>query len=293
MASDIHSAPTLEAMIRAGAAALEGAETPRLDARVLARHALGCDDAALIARAADPVPDRVKDAFENYIRRRDGGEPVAYVTGVKEFWGLEFAVNAQVLIPRNDSECLIDAIITRCDRKSALRMLDLGTGSGCLLCALLHEFPNASGLGVDISPAAVGIAGRNAAATGVGERAEWRVSDWFENVDGQFDVIIANAPYIPEGDRNRLPVDVSAYEPAPALFSGADGLDAYRKIFKGAPAHLADEAIMVVEYGDARQGSALRRVIAEALPRARASVIRDLAARERGAVLEVPAGNRD
>ena len=133
--------------------------------------------------------------------RRAGGEPIAYIIGTKEFWGLEFTVTHDVLIPRGDSECMIESVLARRDRSDALRILDLGTGSGCLLCALLSEYPAATGIGVDISPKAIDIASLNATKLGLAKRSEFRASDWFSEIDAQFDVIVANAPYIPQSDR--------------------------------------------------------------------------------------------
>lgn len=285
MSPEIDDAKSIGAMIRAGAAMLSCSSSPRLDARVLAKHALDCDDAALIARADDAVEENIKTAFCDLIMRRAVGEPVAYITGVKEFWGMPFHVTRDVLIPRADSECLIEAACEDADRSAPLRILDLGTGSGCLLCALLKELPNASGIGVDQSAAAVEIAKKNAVALGFSGRADCFVSDWFENVNGVFDIIIANAPYIPAGRRSGLIIDVSDFEPPAALFAGADGLDAYRRIFGGVRAHMAESGCVIAEYGDEEQGKMMRAMAAAAVPDAEFSTIRDLAIRERGLAL--------
>lgn len=285
MSPDIFGASTLEAMMRAGAAALPDSSSPRLDARVLAKTVLGCDDAGLISRAPEVVGDDVKRKYDALIMRRAGGEPVAYITGVKEFWGQSFKVTRDVLIPRSDSECLIEAVLARRPEKGKLRILDLGSGSGCLLCALLTEFPQATGVGVDVSGGAIKVARENALLLGLSARAEFIKSDWFENVEGAFDVVIANAPYIPDGDKAGLIVDVSDYEPSGALFAGADGLDAYRHILGEIAGHLAPGAHLILEYGQAEQGAALRAMIANSLPNGEISVVRDLAARERGVII--------
>ena len=293
MSSDIAGAKSIGAMVRAGAAMLVGSSSPRLDAQVLAKYALNCDDAALIARADDAADENVKMAFGDLIMRRAVGEPVAYITGVKEFWGLPFRVTPDVLIPRADSECLIEAACEGADRSAPLRILDLGTGSGCLLCAVLRELPKASGVGVDQSAAAIEIAQKNAGALGFSGRAAFFVSDWFENVNGVFDIIIANAPYIPSERRSGLMIDVSEFEPPAALFAGADGLDAYRRIFNGVSAHLAESGCVIVEYGDQGQGEKIRAMAAAAVPDAEPSIIRDLAVRERGLALRRGGGKRD
>ena len=281
MSPEIDGAESISAMIRAGAAILSGSSSPGLDARVLAKHALDCDDAALIARANDPADYRIKATFCDLIMRRAVGEPIAYITGVREFWGMPFSVTRDVLIPRADSECLIEAACNGVNRTASLRILDLGTGSGCLLCALLTELPNASGVGVDQSAAAVELAQKNATALGLSARADLFVSDWFENVNGVFDIIIVNAPYIPTGQRSELMTDVSDFEPSAALFSGVDGLDAYRRIFDGVSAYLDESGCLVAEYGDNEQAEMLRALAAAAVPGAELSTIRDLAGRER------------
>ncbi len=280
-------------MIRAGADMLSASQSPRLDARVLAKFTLGCDDAALIARARDAADSAAKERFGNLILRRASGEPIAYITGEKEFWGMPFRVTRDVLIPRGDSECLVEAARDHVDARAPARILDLGTGSGCLLCALLSELPQASGLGVDVSPGAVAVARENAATLGLSARADFVVSNWFENVNGEFDIIIANAPYIPDGDRPGLIVDVSDYEPSLALFAGGDGLDAYRRIFEAVSGYLAQSGAFVLEYGDPVQGRELRAMAAANIPGAELSVIRDLAARERGLAVRKQPGKRD
>ncbi len=294
MSPEIAEAPSLEAMIRAGAKALSGSQSPRLDSRVLAKHVLSVDDAALIVRAADPVTDETKRAYDGVVMRRACGEPIAYITGVKEFWGMTFRVTRDVLIPRSDSECLVEAVVSRRPRGSVSRILDLGTGSGCLLCALLSEYPDAAGVGVDISGAAVAVARDNAARLGLAHQSAFAVSDWFENVDGAFDVVIANAPYIPDGDRAALVIDVSEFEPDSALFAGGDGLAAYRDIFRSACDYLTPDGLLVIEFGTPRQGEALREMIGTIWPAGEIGVIRDLAARDRGIALQLePVGKKD
>lgn len=278
--------PSVEGMIRAGVEALSNSQSPRLDARVLAKHVLGTDDAGLISQARERVSSVVNRDFQALIERRARGEPVAYIVGEKEFWGMTFGVAPDVLIPRADSECLIDALVSQVSQTDPLRILDLGTGSGALLCALLRELPQARGVGVDVSPAAINIATSNARQLGFADRAQFMVSDWFETVSGRFDIVIANAPYIPDGEGPELMIDVSDFEPALALFSGGDGLDAYRTILNGLPGCLKPSALCAFEYGSRGQGERLRELVAERLPGAKVSVIRDIAARERGIVVK-------
>lgn len=288
MHPDIKAASTIEALVRAGANILTESSSPRLDARVLAKRALNETDATLIVRSGENIKDSDKRKFDALITRRSAGEPVAYIVGVKEFWGLEFAVTRDVLIPRGDSESMIESVLARRDRSDSLQILDLGTGSGCLLCALLNEYPSAKGLGVDISPAAIAIAEANAKRLGVSERSEFRLSDWFDGVDGRYDLITANAPYIPEGERSDLAVDVSEYEPDLALFAGPDGTAAYEEIFKDVASYMNPGGLFLIEYSTAKQGVMLRSMLSQVLTGVKLDVYRDLAGRERGAIAQFP-----
>lgn len=169
---------SLDAALRKGAAALMDSTTAKLDARVLMKHALGVDDAALIARGRDMLTADRLDAFDRLIARRRAREPVAYIIGEKEFWSLSFRVTPDVLIPREDSECIIEAALERRGDSAQKAILDLGTGSGCLLCSLLTEFVDAEGLGVDRSHAALKVAGSNAERLGLTKRAKFMLGDW-------------------------------------------------------------------------------------------------------------------
>ena len=267
--------------LRRGANFLAKSQSASLDARVLLKHALNIDDAGLIARSNEVLPRDASANYADYLQRRGQGEPVAYITGVKEFWSLEFHVAPGVLIPREDSECLIEAIVARRDKNQKLRIVDLGTGSGCLLCALLSEFPNASGVGVDRSPIAVATAHANIERLGLSARASVAAGDWFAPLEGAFDIIVANPPYIPDGDLPGLPRDVGAFEPHEALFAGADGLDAYRVILADAPSRLAPEGLLVMECG-AGQAKSLLAMLAATEPLSSLFTIKDIAGRSRG-----------
>jgi release factor glutamine methyltransferase len=284
MAGEVSDALTLGKALREGAAQLNAAPTPLLDARILLKLASGLDDAGVIAKSDDPLPADQAKIFAGLIKRRAAGEPVAYITGVKEFWSLEFRVSPDVLIPRDDSECLIEAVIARRDKHQALSILDLGTGSGCLLCALLQEFPNSLGTGIDRSANAIVIARANSTKLGLAPRARFLVGDWARALGGGFDIIIANPPYIPESDSAGLPVDVG-YEPASALFAGKSGLDAYRAILAGAPRILKPGGLIVFEAGDG-QGEKLVEMVTKTFREAEISILNDLKGRPRGVIAE-------
>ncbi|WP_165793842.1 peptide chain release factor N(5)-glutamine methyltransferase [Hyphococcus luteus] len=272
--------------LRLAAKELTQTQTPQLDARILLRHALSLDDAGLIAHANDPMPPAGADHYAALIARREKGEPVAYLTGVKEFWSLPFKVTPDVLIPRDDSGALIEAALARRGRDEPLRIVDLGTGSGCLLCALLSEFPNSEGVGVDASEAALAVARENAAALGLAGRARFLAGDWLQPLSGAFDIVIANPPYIPEGDRPGLARDVAGYEPSSALFAGADGLDAYRAILGGLAARLSKEALVLMECGS-DQVAPLSAMLARLAPEKALFTMADLAGRPRGAGIDL------
>jgi release factor glutamine methyltransferase len=175
---------------------------------------------------------------------------VAQLTGRREFWDLTFKVTQHTLDPRPDSEALIEAVLARFrDREQALRVLDLGTGTGCLLLTLLKEYPNASGLGVDICPEALGVAQENALNLGLQPRVDFVQSCWAEQVKGMFDIVISNPPYIPTDAIEKLAPEVARFEPKLALDGGADGLDCYRTIVSQLPQLLSEEGMAVFEIG--------------------------------------------
>lgn len=274
---------TLGDVLREGARRLSALEPAQLDARVLLKFVTGFDDAGLIARSQDPVDPDTRAHFFSLVSRRALCEPVAYITGVREFWSLEFHVTPEVLIPRADSECLIYAVLERRAKEKPWSILDLGVGSGCLLCALLHEMPAAQGVGVDASEAALSVAKANADKLGFGRRAAFIQSDWGTALDGAFDIIIANPPYIPLRHRAFMPADVSDFEPESALFSGPDGFDAYAAILKDAPRLLAPGGLIVIEAGD-DQAARLTDMVATAFPKTVPVIVNDLKGRPRGVV---------
>lgn len=224
-------------------------ETPRLDAEILMAHVLGCSRADMLMRQHDL---QVPDSFAALVERRAGAEPIAYIRGVQEFWDLTLTVTPDVLIPRGDSETLIEVAVTAfAGRGEPKRVLDLGTGSGALLLAALSAFPDATGIGVDASVAALAVAKGNAAKLGFGDRAafqhvDWRAAGWTQGL-GRFDLILCNPPYV-EDDATLAPTVVE-HEPHSALFAGVDGLDDYRVLMPQIPAMLAPNGIAVFEIG--------------------------------------------
>jgi release factor glutamine methyltransferase len=237
----------------AGALAERHFDTPDLDARVLIGHALGRDHAALIREADRALAPAEIDAVAAVAERRLRREPVARITGVKEFWSLPFAVNAATLVPRPETETVVEAALAAIDagggRAQPLRLIDIGTGSGALLLALLSECRNAFGIGTDISVAALATARRNARDLGLRDRAAFVACDIAAAVRGPFDLAVSNPPYVEHAAIASLPPGVRDYEPHRALDGGHDGLDAYRAIAAQVPALLSPGGHLVVELG--------------------------------------------
>lgn len=224
---------------------------PPQDAALLMAHALGVTVAELkLSHLDDVTPAR----FELLLERRLGREPVAYIVGRAGFWTIELEVGPGVLIPRADSESLIEAAVAHFGDSAPATILDLGTGPGSLLLAALTQWPSALGLGIDASTVALGYARRNAEQLGLADRASFEQVDWAEDVNGAFDLILCNPPYIE--DDARLDPDVAEWEPHTALFAGRDGLDAYRILAPQIARLLAPGGIACIEHG-AGQGPAV------------------------------------
>jgi release factor glutamine methyltransferase len=245
------TAPTIESCIAAAADRLKaaGIDQPRREGRLLLAHALGIDPAAVIGHPEYPVPDR--DGFLALVERRAGGVPMAQILGRREFWSLDFRVTADTLDPRPDSETLVEAALAAlADRRGdALSVLDLGTGTGCLLLAVLSELPRAEGIGVDLSQSAARVARENAQRLGLDARCRFLVGDWAAALDARFDLILSNPPYIPRGEISALQREVAQFEPLLALDGGLDGLDAYRCLADLLPRLLRPGGVAVLEVG--------------------------------------------
>jgi release factor glutamine methyltransferase len=247
--------------------------TARLDAELLMAHALGIGrDAVLLGRLDDPVPP----GFAALVERRAGHEPIAYITGTRAFWTIELEVGPGVLVPRADSETLIEAAIAHFGERTPATILDLGTGPGTLLLAALDHWPAARGLGVERSDAARAYALRNVARLGMADRARIVGGTWADGIDSQFDLLLCNPPYVATVDA--IPDEVLSYEPGEALFAGADGLSDYRLLAPELPRLIAPGGAAVIEIGWT-QGDAVAALIEKA--GLRATLHRDLAGRPR------------
>jgi release factor glutamine methyltransferase len=230
--------------------------TARLDAELLMAHVLDVErDALLLADQERPAPD----AFEPLVRRRLAHEPVAYITGWRDFWTIRLGVGPGVLVPRPDSETLIEAAVDHFGAGGPAAVLDLGTGPGTLLLAALAQWPKTQGLGVDASLEALEYAERNADILGFEDRVIFRLGNWTEGLEGRFDLILCNPPYI-EAEA-ALPPDVVNWEPAAALYAGSDGLDAYRRLAPLIGPRLAPGGIACIEIG-AGQAAAVSALFA-------------------------------
>ncbi|RMA41885.1 peptide chain release factor N(5)-glutamine methyltransferase [Rhodophyticola porphyridii] len=227
---------------RLRAAGLDGADR---DARWLMAGALGVPPDRVILRLQDPLSDPAACSFETAIARRLDREPVSHILGGRWFYGRWFRVTRDVLDPRPETETLVDLALNA----PFSTVLDLGTGTGCILLSLLAERPGATGLGTDISPEALAVAERNATGLGLSDRLDLRLSDWTADVTGRFDLIVSNPPYISAAEMADLAPDVRDHEPHLALTDGGDGLAAYRAITAGAPHHLARGGRLLVEIG--------------------------------------------
>lgn len=240
-----------------------GLDSPELDARVLAGHALGLDHARLMAAAERPLAADEAARVAALAARRLAREPVARIVGRREFWGLALAVAPAVLVPRPETETVVEAALARLDRRGPLRVLDLGTGSGALLIALLRELPRAFGVASDRSPAALHLARANAAAHGLADRAGFVACDFGAALAGGFDLVVSNPPYVASADIGTLAPEVRDHDPRLALDGGCDGLAAYRAIAADAGRLLAATGLLVLELG-AGQAPAVAALLREA-----------------------------
>jgi len=251
-------------LCRAGQALRAAAiEAPRQEARLLLAHSLACREEDLLRDPRAAVPAEAAARFATLLRGRLDHAPIAYLLGEAEFWSLSFRVSPATLIPRPDTESLVEAALEAFpDRAAPLRLLDLGTGTGCLLLATLTEYPAATGLGTDRIPAAAALARENARRLGLADRARFLAADWAAPLAARFDLILSNPPYIESAAIPGLMPDVARHEPASALDGGGDGLAAYRRLAAILPGLLAPGGRAILELG---QG---QRPAVEALARA-------------------------
>ncbi len=227
-----------------------GLDSADLDARILVGHALGLDHAKLAVHSERPLTEQERQAIDALGAQRLAREPVARILGAKEFWGLTFALNADTLVPRPDTETIVEAALSSIDDHGRpLRIADLGTGSGALLLALLSELPAATGIGTDISSGALACARNNAAALGLAARAAFIACDYGAALSGPLDLVVSNPPYIAHDVIATLDPEVRDFDPALALNGGQDGLTGYRAIAADAARLLAPKGVLVLELG--------------------------------------------
>ncbi len=225
-------------------------QKPHLEARILLAHAASIDQIQIFGYPEYQVESNVVSNLDEMVCRRKNGEPIAYITGTGEFWSLEFDITRDTLIPRPDSELVIETILNNiANSRKVFSILDLGTGTGCLLLSLLSELPNAKGLGIDISPEACRIAKQNAKKLGLGRRAKFKQGNWMAGIKKEFDIIISNPPYISDPEIKLLDKSVQLFEPHIAISGGPDGLSAYRTIAKESRSRLKSEGMLAVEIG--------------------------------------------
>ena len=272
---------TVERAQRVCAAALReaGFETSDLDARLLLQAVLSCDATALARDPAWGLSDDEAARFSDYTAERLAHKPVSRILGRREFYGRDFFINERVLDPRADSETLIEAALAQLPAGEAAHILDLGTGSGCLLLTLLAERETAKGVAADVSPHALKVARENAERLGVAARARFIESDWFKNIQGRFDMIVSNPPYLTPGEMEFLDRTVADYDPHLALYGGADGLSPYRLICREVENFLTPTGWVIFEIGSL-QARAVSAMMDEA-GFSDVQVCQDLAGRDR------------
>lgn len=270
--------PLTRALFEAARKLAPTSDTARLDAELMLADALGIDrDRLLLSPPDRTVPKR----FWTMVERRAAGEPVAYITGRRAFWNIELHVGPGVLVPRPDSEVLISSAIDHFqDRDGPRRILDLGTGPGTLLLAALDIWPAATGDGIDVSRRALSYATANARRLGLESRARFRLGDWGQGINEQFDLLLCNPPYVAE--TAELGAGVAEHEPREALFAGSDGLDAYRILARQLPGLVALRGLAAIEIGSGQAAEAIALLAHEKL---KATIAKDLAGRDRAILL--------
>jgi release factor glutamine methyltransferase len=250
----------------AAALGAAGFDEPRRRARRLVAAALGLSAAAVFSHLDRMIPAADSERIADFLARMLTHEPLSRITGAREFWGLEFRLSPDTLDPRPETETVVEAVIARFpERRSAYRILDLGTGSGCLLLSLLSEFPAASGVGVDRAPGAASAARDNAFRLGLAARASFVAGDWASALAGGFDIVVANPPYIATDEIAALAPEVRDFDPHRALDGGADGLGAYRVIARELPLLLVPGGLLAAEIGHGQDAAVARLIAAQGL----------------------------
>ena len=232
-------------LVEAGLSAVDAS----FDAEVLARHALGWDRATLLAHGREPAPADFTPAFEALIARRVRREPVAQIVGRREFWGRDFKVTPDVLVPRPETELIVEEALAFAEQFSCRTIVEVGTGSGCIAVSVACELPDVRIVAVDVSAPALAVAQRNAELHAVTDRVTFHHADVLEGIEGTFDLVLSNPPYMRADDAPTLQPEVLNYEPGAALFGGADGLSVVRRLLDAAPRVLAPGGRLILEFG--------------------------------------------
>ncbi len=256
-----------------------GIESPKQDALVLLAHVMEVDQSAVLARLQEPLPPSALYGMDRVIAVRSLRQPVSHIIGKRGFWNHEFMVNSDVLDPRPDTETLVAAAL----EQPFDNVLDLGTGSGAIIISLLAERPKAMGVATDISARALDVARRNAGRIGVADRVQFKESDWFDNINGRYDLIVSNPPYISEAEMAALAPEVRDWEPHLALTPGGDGLEAYHRIAAGLLGALTAKGRAFLEIGY-RQATDVSEIFTKA-GFTRLEVLQDLSGHDRVIVL--------
>jgi release factor glutamine methyltransferase len=271
-------------MLRAATAWLRGRgdDEARLDVELLLSHALETDRAGLYARLGDELRVGERVSFEELLTRHANGEPIAYIVGEREFYGLSFVVRSGVLIPRPESELLVEQVVEhiRGLGAGAVSIVDVGTGSGAVAVAIAKAVPRAQVLALDVAPEAVAVASENIARHGVAGRVHVAVADLLDGVDGEWDIVVGNLPYIPSATVDRLDSGVRDWEPRVALDGGADGLQLHARLLDQLPGRLVPGGLVVLEVNDDR-GEAATALFRGKLPGAEVGLLQDMFGRDR------------
>lgn len=257
-----------------------GVDSPVIDARILLLSATGVPRMTLISEPHTPLSAEAQALLDSYVTRREAREPVAHIVGERGFWSLVLKSDRRALVPRPETEVIVDLILKNAEEAAPLRILDLGTGSGAILLALLAERPQWSGIGIDVSIEALKLAEENAAMHNLSERAVFVQGSWVEGITGPFDVVVSNPPYIPSADIEGLDIDVRDHDPMMALDGGDDGLEPYRHLLPLLPGLIKPWGLFAFEFGIGQAGDV--KALADAVPGlVKTAIIKDLSDKER------------